>query len=50
MCQLHTVEKYDSLIQLSGLSREEQELIAEAFIKRRGRLLEGEKRTTKIGI
>jgi hypothetical protein len=27
------VEKYDSLIQLSGLSREEQELIAEAFIK-----------------
>ena len=28
-----TVEKYDSLIQLSGLSREEQELIAEAFIK-----------------
>lgn len=27
------VDKYDSLIQLSGLSREEQELIAEAFIK-----------------
>lgn len=29
----NTVEKYDSLIQLSGLSREEQVLIAEAFIK-----------------
>lgn len=28
------VNKYDSLIQLSGMSREDQELIAEAFIKK----------------